>query len=201
MATGKLIAKADHTLVFEASPGSYIGNVAKEVCAIVADVKASVSFDFNGIACLVKPGCTAADVEADWRRDCDAAAEAYRNSPEGKQRAKERAEAVKAKQDRIDRKLLPMLPRVVGNLDKLVRWIAQASDVMDDTDVKVDYPAIVAAFEAAGWKDGAHVGRKPSSFTKQMLGEYLVGQAIDCMKRGMCPHPVSQKFAQEYAEK
>ncbi len=53
--------------------------------------------------------------------------------------------------------------------------------------------------EAIGYKNNAHVGR--TEWTRQTIGEYIVGQAINCLRHGLPPHQVTRKFAEDFAKR
>lgn len=95
------------------------------------------------------------------------------------------------------------LPEVVGDQDALIDWLVDYSGVADFTYVTKDYPTVIAALKAAGYSDNAHVGCPKEDFEDpQIMAEYIVGQAINCMEQRWSPHPgLTERFAEEYKAK
>lgn len=60
---------------------------------------------------------------------------------------------------------------------------------------------VAARIVAMGYAKHAHVGKPELVFEEDevIFGEWIVGQSIDCMEKGMPPHPVSTGFAAQYA--
>lgn len=94
-----------------------------------------------------------------------------------------------------------VLPNAIQSLPKTVRWLSRFSEWADYIGVNYNQQEVIATLESK-YQDGAHVGRPKEDFQAdpQVMGEYIVGQAINCLKSGMPPHPVTQRFAKEYQQ-
>lgn len=181
----------------EVLPGDHIAHACGEAVAMATGRGEAVAFEFNGVLVTVQPGEPAADAAARWQAEVDRRQEAYRASPEGRAAAAEAAEESKRHQAETDA-LVARLPAAVGDLGKLVRWCVALSRPADHVGVRVDHDAIADVIEAEGYARNAHVGRPPGVFAdRRVAGEYLVGQAVDCMRKGMPPHPVIGRLAAE----
>jgi len=124
-------------------------------------------------------------------------AQAYRNSPEGKKAAQEAKARKFYCQAEVDR-LLTFIPR---QLDELVPWLAHFSEVADHVGVDFCYTSLASKLEAYGYAESAHVTKDKEAakrWTRKQLGEYIVGQAIHCLRFNMPPHPLTQMFAEQY---
>ena len=58
----------DAKLTIEPYPGSSIENVCELATGIACTLGIGVSFRFNGVDCLAKPGAYAADLAEEWNR-------------------------------------------------------------------------------------------------------------------------------------
>lgn len=77
--------------------GQHISAVCKEAVALADKHGETVEFTFNDTVVKVQPGDTAEAAEQRWHTDFEAAAEAWRNSPEHKERERKRAEEYRKK--------------------------------------------------------------------------------------------------------
>jgi hypothetical protein len=180
---------------FEPSAGSHIQHACEEAVSLANVGDDSVSFRFNDVDMIVAPGETAESAVTRWTAQFETNAEAYRNSPEGKA-AKVEAERRRRQCQRDTDVLIARLPNVTNDLPALVRWCVALSQTADHIGITWDKSAVADTIEAAGWTRNAHVGKPDEAFKdKVVMGEYLVGQALDCLRIGMPPHPVIEKFA------
>lgn len=81
----------------ESTPGSHISDACAEAAKLATVHNETVEFTFNEIEVKVQPGETAGEAEKRWERDMATAAEAWRNSPECKEREAKRAEEYRQK--------------------------------------------------------------------------------------------------------
>ncbi len=182
----------------EAEMGEHIARTARRAVALRNSSNEDVAFAFNGIEIVCGERDTPDTVEARWQEESDKAAERYRNSPEGK-RSAEKAEDRRLDCQRRTDDLLERLPAIVNDQSELVKWLASLSHYGDHTGITWSKKFIVEQLEDAGYVQGLHVGRKDFDDPK-IMAEYIIGQAIDCLKMGMSPHPITQKFAADYAK-
>ena len=164
----------------------------------------TLSFEFSGITVIVRHDDIADDVASAYLKRWDEDARLYRESPEGQ------AEKARCEQERIERQekhdaCMAGLEDAAGDQTRLIAWLIEYSGVADDTTIKTDYPSVLTALEAAGYRENAHVtrpGQPKADFTDpSVMAEYVVGQAISALRKGMGPHPnMTHKFGTDYLE-
>jgi hypothetical protein len=187
------------TATYEPMAGDHISTACRKAIALAIRGGTLVTFRFNGIPMTVRPSDPPDRAVKRWEALSAAHAAAWRESPEGQ------AAAAEAERRRVDcqRKtdaLVARLPGVVKELGPLVRWCVEFGKAADHMDVEWNLSAVADTIEAAGWREKAHVGRAEADFAgnPQMIGEYIVGQAMACLRKGMPPHPgLTEKFARE----
>ncbi len=190
--------QTDNGLVFNPWAGSDITDCIQHALKRAKRDKTNVTIlNFNGIDVTVTPTSDPDAVYAVWRGELDRRADEYRNSPEGRRSAQEAEERKQHCQREVDR----LLANVPQELDQLVPWLAEFSDVGDHVGVVYDQDALIATLLSYGYAPNAHVTKDKKAvkhWTKQQHGEYIVGQALSCLQHGMPPHPITQNFAEEY---
>lgn len=192
----------------DASIGASINQSLKECLVKARSSGVTVTLrNFNGVDVTVAPTATIEEVETVWQSAMDRIAEEYRNSPAGRKEAREAKERLKHSQHECDR-LLAQLESYDDHpaTDKIVAWVAEFSEYADHIGVKYDMAALISKLEQFGYVANAHVAKSNrekknvKNLSRQVMGEYIIGQAISCIKNGMPPHPVVMRFAKEYAE-
>src|SRR5688500_283042 len=82
--------------------GCHISDACKEAVSLANQHSCPASFTFNGIELKATPDKSAGDLEAEWSRESDRRAEAYRRSPAGMKAAAQRTVEVARKQEQVD---------------------------------------------------------------------------------------------------
>lgn len=197
-------------LTIEFAGGTTIEQAASDAVALAKTRKRAVAFNFNGIKMVAPPSRkTAANILANsFIRQSEKRAEDWRNSPEGLAYAAERAKELAERQAAVT-SAIQALPEVLAiqSLGALIGWLTLF--VEDANDTGIDWEAatgirgeplewIVLQLIAAGYRENEYVGTDPELFTRERLGRWIVGQAINCLRLGLPPHPITQKFAKEY---
>lgn len=180
--------------------GEHIDNACKEACALAIQSGEDVGFSFNGQDVVATPKSSWQEVAKDWSDKMDASSKAYRESSEGLLSAAKREQDIAEKQKRIDLQILS-LDQVcyTGSLDDVLNWLEPFTKDADDVGVKVNYNSIVSVFLSAEYENNWGVGKPPEFFnTKENMGNYIIGQAISCMKSGMPPHHICLTFIEKY---
>jgi hypothetical protein len=177
--------------------GTHISDAAKQLAA-AAQEHGEATGSFNGIALWAGAGTTAEEIVADFAKRQTAAAEAYRNSPEGKKAEADREDRrarAQAEHDRLMRRLASLdMSDDVAVLD----WLCAMQAPSDHVGVIVRRSTIVSKFEAAGYAAGANCGKDYKPGDRANTFRYLVGQALDGLKNGPAIHPIIHKFAGEW---
>ena len=183
---------------YDPLPGTDISDACRDALVIATRTGSPVGFRFNGVQVQAQPGQLIDEVIAGYLQECERRAEAYRNSPEGKRAAAE-AEADRQRfQERTDA-LMRQLPEAVQSLDSLVRWCVAMSQSADRAGVTWDHAMAARTIVDAGYPANLHIRLPKSAFKKstKLVGEWLVGQAVACMLKGMPPHPITEMFARD----
>lgn len=154
-----------------------------------------VSFTFNGIEVIVKDGTDGEAALLRWQAETNLQAEAWHSSPEGRKSAREQEQRRIDDQFQMD-DLLCHQPGPNHSLQWVVRWCVGLAKFGQRMDVRWSKPVAITALEACGYMANAHVGKPEEAFDNPVvMGEYIVGQVISCMKEGMPPHEMTIEFA------
>ena len=160
--------------------------------------KAKVKFSFNGIELEATPESSPPALENEWSAKQEQAAKEYRESPKGIAAAKKRTEEIIRKQRSLNTSL-DALSDIIADHDKLMIWLKGVAEDADDIGVQFSKDRLAAQLEAAGFVENEHVGEKPGWFnSRPRMAHYIVGQALNCLRRGMGPHPVTGSFVDRY---
>jgi hypothetical protein len=173
-------------------------------CARVAvqEAKAlgeTVILHFNSAALKVTGSSNPAALEKEYHDELDRSYKAYQASPAGRaaeaRRIAENARDQKKIDDLVKNQLDGALAKGIG---ATVMWLKDYALVADNMNLKTYRSDVLGKLKGAGFKNNAHVGRKDLETDYIGFGEYLVGQAINCMESGMPPHPAAtEKFADQ----
>lgn len=184
--------------------GARIGNLTVIRGGEWRGVHSTIAFKFNEVSVIVSQGVTANQVVDAFRSRLKEDSRLYWESPEGK------AEKARQEQQRLERQakhdaIMADLPEAVGDQTRLIEWLIEYSDVADNINVTKNLSGVIAALEAAGYRENAHVtrpGQPKADFTDpSVMAEYVVGQAISALRKGMGPHPnMTHKFGTDYLE-
>ncbi len=153
---------------------------------------------FNDIELRATADTTSTEIEQYFDRETKARSEAYRNSAAGI------ADAADRKRRRADAQAMhDGLMRKLTDLDfsddvAVLAWVCAMQDPTDSVGVIVRRDTIVQAFEAKGFEAGANCGFKYRDGDRDNMFRYLVGQALDGLKRGPAINPIIHKFADNW---
>jgi hypothetical protein len=186
------------TLEYSPSAGTHIGYACKEAVAMAMNQQAKVKFSFNGIELEATPESSPPALESAWSAKQEQASKEYRESPKGIAAAKKRTEEIIRKQRSLNTSL-EVLSDIIADHDKLMIWLKGVAEDADDIGVQFSKDRLAAQLEAAGFVENEHVGEKPEWFnSRPRMAHYIVGQALNCLRRGMGPHPVTGSFVDRY---
>lgn len=191
-------------LSYEPCAGENIEYAAESAIALAKKEDASVSFFFNEISLCVDANSQKKDVVAAFMSAIDKRADDYRKSPAGQAALSKRQQEVAAKQARLDQQVQNMDAAIQGGLKTLIPWIKQYADDGDDIDVNRHHDTVLKKLVDAGYKSGECTGKDFVKGNKEIMGRYIIGQAVSCMDGSgpfgkMGPHPnLTIRFADEY---
>lgn len=160
--------------------------------------KAKVKFSFNGIELEATPESSPPVLESEWSAKQEQATKDYRESPQGIAAAKLRTAEILRKQRSLNTSL-DVLADIIADQDKLMLWLKSFAQDADDIGVTFSKERLAAQLEAAGYAENEHVGENPEWFsTRPRMARYIVGQALNCLRIGMGPHPITGSFVDKY---
>lgn len=190
----------ERPLVFNPLCGTHIDSACQEAVALAISKNREVAFKFNDVELSATKWSNPETIAKAYDAITERRRAEYWASPEGIASAKARKEAVEGKQRAVDG-LLRELPTVLktGKLDKAMKWLQSFQPPSDDVDVKFNHTGIVSTFMMFGYAENENVGHPSEWFnTRERMGRYVIGQAINCLKHGMPPHGRTLHFCKEY---
>lgn len=188
------------TRTFEPSPGTHIREACKEAAAMAIKKNSDVEFEFNGITITATPQSSPASLEADQDTKLAAEAKAYHESPEYAAEQQRRAETVKTSQNVVNC-FMDGIEHVLAtcSTDGILKYFKLFVNAADDVGVNFDHNKLADLLEQYGYKDGMHVGKPQEAFDdKETMAQYILGQVVTCLRRGMPPHPITNSFIEKY---
>ncbi len=159
-----------------------------------------VEFEFNGIKVTATPQSSPARLEADWDTKMAAEAKAYRESAAYAAEQERRTEQVKTSQNVVNC-FMDGIEQVLAtcSMNDILKYFIPFVNAADDCEVKFDHTKLADILEHFGYKDGMHVGKPQEAFNdKETMAQYILGQAVSCLRRGIPPHPITNSFIEKY---
>ena len=185
-------------LQYSPSAGTHIRYACQEAIALAGNRNRPVHFSFNGTRMKVHKRLPLQHVLRQWDERTEASRRRYRNSPKGKAAAEKRNTEILRKQRSLNTSL-DVLADIIADQDKLMLWLKSFAQDADDIGVTFSKERLAAQLEAAGYAENEHVGEKPEWFnTRPRMAHYIVGQALNCLRIGMGPHPITGSFVDKY---
>lgn len=189
------------TIDYDPRNGSHIDFECDEIRRIAKERRCLVRMVFNGVRLLAAPKRSARSLRWEWHKLFSEQASKWRQSPQYAAHKCEQEQRRRETQSALDQQM-SVLPLATGTLDALMNWLYLFTPLANTSDdVTYNIAATVDAMEAAGYRENAHVGLAPNDFTTRcVLGGYIAGQAINCLRAGLPPHPVLCGFIEQYFE-
>lgn len=205
-------------IIYRPPLGAIIDRACSEAVARSVEKMTMVELEFNGIEMVATSGSSPSMLKKKWSAKMHQACKAYQESPGGIKAKQDRdAEATKC-QDSVTA-LIRSLPGILaikdGDLpdgatrdDALMGWLTTLT--IDGGHIGVDWNAaaglrgggkelVAVRLQAAGFRENEHVGEKPEWFnSRPRMAQYIVGQVINMLRHGMDPHPVTERFIEQY---
>lgn len=186
--------------VYRGELGQHITHAAADACDLASARDTVITLVFNDIETKVLPGQHPNSVVEDWQRGMDAAGEAYRNSREGRQDKIEADDRLAKAQSKHDA-AMSVLPAKFPDARAAILWLISFSDAADHINiVGRDFGRVVTVLEASGWSQGEACGLPKHEYENaDILGRWIIGQAIDMLRKNLPPHSMlMEKFAADF---
>lgn len=187
---------------YRGTPGEHISSAAATACDMASDTAATVYLEFNDVRVPVRPDHTPDDVVAIWQRGMDEAAEAYRTSPAGQKAAAE-AEGRRIQAQADHDAAMATLPETFVDARAAISWLKTFGGPADHVGILgADFDRVADVLERSGWSDGEASGRPEADYAEaDLLGRWIIGQAINMLRRGNPPHPMlTHTFSTRFLE-
>ena len=184
------------------TPGEHVVRVARAASRIARERRCRVRFTFNGVKLDATPKKSPYTVVWEFHRIIGQLQSNYRLSRRGQEELRRRAAEIADKQSAI-MALTQNLGWVLDNtnLDTLMDWLKQFVRFADDSGVRIRHEDVAIQFESRGYQENHHVGQPAEWFnTRERMGQYLIGEAINSLRRGLPPHPITLQFIDKYWE-
>lgn len=202
MTTGRAITitQVGHDAIdARAELGCHIGAVCADAQILAADRGKPVRFEFNGVPMDVRGDETAVVAAARYSQVVADRAATWAASEDGQAEQRRQVAAATSRQAQIDQ-LVAALPESIKDMPRLIQWVGQFAEASDHAAMRYDAEAIADQLEQAGYRRDEGVGeREALQADRNRMGRYIVGQAIDMLRRGRGIHPVAATFAERFA--
>ncbi len=188
------------TLTYNPGGGCHILAACTEAVKLATTKDALVDFKFNDIDLRAAPNSEPSTLAEQYSAECEKRREAYQKSAAG-------IAAARAQEDRLIRAqacvcgLVATLADVLREkpLPVVMAWLDDFTTHADHIGVEYDRTEVATIFEQAGYKSDEGVGNPPEWFnTQERMGRYIIGQAINCLRMGMGPHPITHSFIEKF---
>ena len=188
-------------LEFKPECGSWIGTACEKAVQMARSQNQPVKFEFNGIEVVANPNDDPESIHSIWNEKQEERTAKYHASDEYKEQQNKRRQEVTAKQEIVDR-----LVRIVGRIhseEEWMKWAAKLAGSADDCEVKLNNDELFIELKRHGWVPNANVSEDPKiraelATNKTMMAEYIMGQVMSFLSKGMPPHPMTMTFVDKY---
>lgn len=187
-------------LQYSGHPGEHIRNSTINSLRLSQERGEPVQITFNDVQLVVDYYSHTADQVVEMYDEASAKRhQEWRSSPAGIAAAREEEIRLQEHQRKHD-ELMSTLIGVAGDEAKLMDWLAAYSDAADHVGVEnKDFLGVCSVLEVYGYVENDCVGFPESEFENpRTLARYIAGQAINCMRIGMGPHPITHSFVEKY---
>lgn len=197
------------TITYTPSCGEHVSITAQSATTLAKENGCCVKTWFNEVCLYATPKKSPKTIEWEYLVALGQKHEAFRLSKRGQYLERNAKEFLAKAQDSVSA-AIKSLPGLIhaNNLDHLMGWMHSFAHHSDIIGVDIDkaaglktggYEWLAVLFESNGYKENHNVGNPPEWFcTKERMGQYIIGQAIACFRRGMPPHTVTFRFIEEY---
>ncbi len=180
--------------------GTRIDDAARELCAAANRDGQLHEGTFNDIAIVAMPGDAPEIVVRLYHAASELRAAEYRESPQGKQAAREAEERRAHAQSEVTRLL-----RSLDSLDWAthhapLRWWREFTEHADHVGVTFHRSYVLGQFHGHGYVTGVNCGRDFNKADPNNVARWIVGQCLEMTEKVGSPHPVSGKFITEWLD-
>lgn len=157
-----------------------------------------VSFNFNGVDLIVQENDLQADVRKRFEDEQKRQQQEYQKTDAYAEKVKQQKERADTTQNKVNTMLNQL--GLITTEAELVSWIGDFSAINDHVDVDIAPQFIIEHLETLGYERNDCVNHPDVRHDSTVFARWLIGQALDCLHRGMPVHPVAQKFSEDYQQ-
>lgn len=181
-------------------PGTHISRAATDATRKARRTGKVIRFKFNDVRLFAAPKKSEITILWEFEQDTTRAVSNWRESKAGRLAELNRNNQIIERQKIVDALLEQFDGVAQMGLDHVVTWCARLASAADDICVQLDTERTAALLESAGYKDSAHVGDQIVCQTnRKICGEYIIGQAINCLRHGLSPHPITVDWLEKFS--
>lgn len=188
--------------LYEPRCGQHFSQAAEKSLEISKALGTLVYFHFNGTEVVVDhTKDTLKHIHNQFNSKREAARAEYENSAEYKAYKIARDAEVASNNIKIAA-MVDDLPNVLkAGEASTMNWLKDYTVLADDSSVDGKFDKVIEFLTKAGYseKDSSY-DRETTKVTANVMARYIAGNALSCMKDGMPPHPVLEKFVGQYFE-
>lgn len=179
-------------------PGTHVSDAAAKLASIAQEIGRPATYEFNGTPLTVNPGEDPDFAVARWNTDFEAKQKTWRESPEGVA-AKERSDRELAYAHGVMADVLSLLPfKWFESHRHAMQWLAMYAPAADHIDVDAEFSRVTKVLLASGYVQNDRVGLPQDAYRDgDTMARWVAGQALECMAKGMPPHPITADFAKK----
>jgi len=181
--------------------GENVSTTAERMVALAKNTDTTVMARFNDVDLTANKHLTAEQIVANFHTMIAAAAEASRNSPEGKRSARE-SEEQEEKAQRGHDALMELLPNLdFTNQAAVLDWICEFQGPNDHIGVAKRQVDVLKIFAAHGYQPGVNTGETFNGEDNDNVARYIIGQALHGLRGEVGINPVVNKFTDDWKKK
>lgn len=189
------------TIEYKPLAGSHIDYAIQHAVGFAKHHRARVRMRFNDITLVATPKTSRHTLRWTFDKLQGESAQHWRTTPRGLASTRRRKAQLACDQQAVDHLIDTLPASIASGLDDTVSWVSRFSQVADDSGLVYSKHEIAKALRDARYIGNQHVGLPEEDFaSSRVTGEWIVGQAINCLEHGMPPHPMTQEFAAKYQE-
>jgi len=186
---------------YEPHPGQSIEQAANALQVRAIANNAEVTMAFNGIELSMGPDTSTQDVVNEYLRACNEKAEAYRNSPAGKQAAREAEMRLNTAKQKMASAMARLPQLDFNDLTAVIDWLVEIQDPSDHRGLETPREEIINTFADRGYYMNVNCGEEFNAEDRENVARWLIGQALSNLKSVGAIHSILNKFAADWKMK
>lgn len=182
--------------------GEHIDTAAKRAVKLAVERQEPVLLSFNSVDLIVAPTRRPQEVVVEFLETLEQRQREREATPEWQRGEQERAERVRSQQARLNELVASVDKAVASDLSTTIDWLGQFIPLADNVGVTFNHELLAAKLALVA-EENAHVGQPPEWIQEspRRAAQYIIGQVINMLRRGMPPHPMLGEFIKQRSER